>query len=353
MNTVQESQLLLKTASYYRSTHIGDVINPQHEQDQEDQSLLGVEEDENYASRHPGEFLDREELMQPSANRNIYRRIDISDNDSMAGIVQQLDFHQRRVFDTVMKDLRKSVQSSANVPELPLLLVHGGAGSGKSTLIHAILVWTESILRTSDNRHPDYPLIIRNAPTGRAASNISGLTIHSSFNLRFGNIFNSLPDKQRDTQRNILTYLQILIIDEISMMKADMLYQLNLRLQEIKPNKNDFGGISVLLFDDIMQLRPVKARWIFDGPSNPQFALSYSVRSLWELFQVVELKINHRQGDDHDYADLLNRVRLGKHTENDIQILQSRVRNEFPPDAIHLYEMFMNTMRINSLKSRV
>ena len=353
MNTVQESQLLFETASDHRSTHIGDVINPQHEQDQEEQALLGVEEDENYASRHPGELFDREEIMQPSANRNIYRRIDISDKDSMAGMVQQLDCHQRRVFDTVIKyckDLRKSVQSRANVPDPPLLLVHGGAGSGKSTLIHAISVWAESILRTSDNRHPDYPLIIRNAPTGTAASNISGLTIHSSFNLRFGNSFNSLPDKQRDTQRNILSYLQILIIDEISMMKADMLYQLNLRLQEIKQNKNDFGGISVLLFGDIMQLRPVKARWIFDEPSNPQFALSYSVRSLWELFQVVELKINHRQGDDHDYADLLNRVRLGKHTENDIQILQSRVRNQFPPDAIHLYGKNRNVYEYNEDK---
>ena len=66
------------------------------------------------------------------------------------------------------------------------------------------------------------------------------------------------------------------------------------------------------------------------------------MRSLWELNQVAELKINHRQGDDHDYADLLNRVRLGKHTENDIQILQSRVRNEFPPDAIHLYRKNSN-----------
>ena len=103
MNTVQESQLLLETASDHRSTHIGDVINPQHEQDQEDQALLGVEEDENYASRHPGELLDREEIMQPSANRNMYRRIDISDKDSMAGMVQQLDCHQRRVFDTVIK----------------------------------------------------------------------------------------------------------------------------------------------------------------------------------------------------------------------------------------------------------
>ena len=148
MNTVQESQLLFETASDHRSTHIGDVINLQHEHDREDQALLSVEEDENYASRHPGELLDREEIIQPSANRNIYRRLDISDKDSMAGMVQQLDCHQRRVFDTVLKyckDLRKSVQSRANAQEPTLLLVHGGAGSGKSTLIHAITVWADLI----------------------------------------------------------------------------------------------------------------------------------------------------------------------------------------------------------------
>ena len=140
------------------------------------------------------------------------------------------------------------------------------------------------------------------------------------------------------------------------MMKADMLYQLNLRLQEIKQNKNDFGGISVLLFGDIMQLRPVKARWIFDEPSNPQFALSYSVRSLWELFQVVELKIDHRQGDDHDYADLLNRVRL----ENTLKMTYKFFSQESEMNFLLMLSismerivMFMNTMRINSLNSRV
>ena len=67
-------------------------------------------------------------------------------------------------------------------------------------------------------------------------------------------------------------YLQIVIIDEISMVKADLLYQLNIRLQEIKQYEHIFGGISVLLFGDLMQLKPVLARWIFD--QNPNIGCS-------------------------------------------------------------------------------
>ena len=121
------------------------------------------------------------------------------------------------------------------------------------------------------------------------------------------------------------------------MMKADMLNQLNLRLQEIKQNKKDFGGVSILLFGDLMQLQPVKARWIFDEPRNPSFALSYTVRSLWSLFEVVELKTNHRQGDNKDYAELLNRVRIGIHTNTDLEIFRSRVTSAYPIDSIHLF----------------
>ena len=86
-----------------------------------------------------------------------------------------------------------------------------------------------------------------------------------------------------------------------------------------------------------MQLQPFKARWPFDEPRNPSFALSYTVRSLWSLFEVVELKTNHRQGDNKDYAELLNRVRMGIHTNTDLEILQSRVTSAYSMDSIHLF----------------
>ena len=153
----------------------------------------------------------------------------------------------------------------------------------------------------------------------------------------FGNDFINLGDKKHYQKRHELSRFRILIVDEMSMVKADMLYQLNLRLKEIKQNDKDFGRLAVLLFGDLMQLRPVQARYIFQAPKNEKFALSHVVRSLWENFKVVELRHNHRQGEDGEYADILNRIRFGKHTEKDIELLRSRNSSSLPVEAVHLF----------------
>ena len=73
--------------------------------------------------------------------------------------------------------------------------------------------------------------------------------MHNAFSFSFGNEFLSLGDKSRDEKRKILENLQIVIIDEYSMIKSDMLYQLDLRLKEIKQRSDiPFGGVSVFLF---------------------------------------------------------------------------------------------------------
>ena len=125
----------------------------------------------------------------------------------------------------------------------------------------------------------------------------------------------------------------MVIIDEFSFIKADMLYLLDLRLREIKQiNKVPFGGVSIFFFGDILQLRPVCAPFIFEEPVNENFKPAYLVGSLWLKFKVVLLRTNHRQGEDKDYADLLNRVRSGQITEDDIKALQNQVRHENDPD---------------------
>ena len=189
-------------------------------------------------------------------------------------------------------------------------------------------------LRCDDDRHPDQPFIPLTVPTGTAAKNIDGLTLHSAFNMPFGNTFKSLGDKKRDQKRKELSRLKILIVDEFSMVKADMLYQLNLRLKEIKQNDKDFGGVAVILFGDLMRLRPVQARYIFQKPKDNKFALSCLVRSLWKQFDIVELQQNHRQGKDGVYADILNRIRFANHTENDMELLRARVSQSLPVEAI-------------------
>ena len=83
--------------------------------------------------------------------------------------------------------------------------------------------------------------------------------MHSAFSFAYGNEYFSLSDKKRDKNRTILQNLRAVIIDEVSMIKADQLYQLDLRLREVtqKPDKV-FGNVAVFLFGDILQLRPCK-----------------------------------------------------------------------------------------------
>ena len=106
------------------------------------------------------------------------------------------------------------------------------------------------------------------------------------------------------------------------MMKSYQLYQLDLRLRELKQNNRPFGGVAVFLLGDPAQLKPVKGRFSFDQPSCSDFHLAYQSESLWRSFQVIRLTENHRQGNDKTYAEILNRVRVGEQTNEDVEILR-------------------------------
>ena len=77
-----------------------------------------------------------------------------------------------------------------------------------------------------------------------------------------------------------------------------MLYKIHLRLNEIFQNDSihGFGGITVVLVGDLMQLAPVKAKYIFETPRNPHFKAFHDVKPLWSMFQPMILQENHRQG---------------------------------------------------------
>lgn len=305
-----------------------------------DDSERGVEVDESRSFLDPDNYINAVQGSESLPEKVMYKPIDISNTTEMLQSVRRLAPEQRKVFDIVMsycKGLRKAISGSCPMPKAPLLKIHGGAGSGKSKLIEDISKWSEYFLRVADDRQPSQPSIIKVAPTGKAASIIDGLTLHSAFHFKFGNDFASLSDKLRDEMRKSLEKLQIVIIDEMSMMKSDLLYQLNLRLQEIKQNQDYFGGIAVLLFGDLLQLRPVQANFIFEVPKCKQFQLSHEINPLWDLFQPFELLHNHRQGGDKTYADILNRVRFGKQTAEDVAVLQSKVTSEFPPNAMYVF----------------
>ena len=85
------------------------------------------------------------------------------------------------------------------------------------------------------------------------------------------------------------------------MVKADMLQQLDLKLQEIKERVGvPFGGVSILLFGNMLQLRPVLGAFPLEKPKNPQLAATYELEGHWKMFRILNLEVNHRQGEDKD-----------------------------------------------------
>ena len=237
-----------------------------------------------------------------------FKPIEIEERSILLEKTRQLDFYQRKVVERGIQYARNLVKSSKDkndVPKPQFTIVLGGAGSGKSTVINLLKQWIHLILkREGDN--PDFPYVIVTAPTGTAASNIRGQTLHSSLGFNFGNKHYSLSDKKRDETRCLLKNLRFVIIDEVSMIRSDMLYQLDPRLRKITQKENQmFGGISIFFMGDIMQLRPCQGSFIFDEPKCKDYLLAYQCKTHWDSFDVILFEENHQQAEDHDYAKFL------------------------------------------------
>lgn len=126
----------------------------------------------------------------------------------------------------------------------------GGAGTGKSHLIKAIQETAFRLLRPITDS-PNDITVLTTAPTGTAAFNVFGMTLHTAFLLPVMKGFSkykSLSQDKLNTVRAKLQCVQIIIIDEISMVSADMLLFLHRRLQEITGRNLIFGGLSKFCF---------------------------------------------------------------------------------------------------------
>ena len=110
------------------------------------------------------------------------------------------------------------------------------------------------------------------------------------------------------------------------MVKADLLYQLDMRLREIKQKPDRiFGGVAIYTFGDMLQLRPCQAKYIFEEPVCQDYKIAFHSGTHWNSFDVINLVENHRQNSDKEYANLLNRIRIGHQTNEDLSLLETRV----------------------------
>ena len=275
-------------------SEIKDRLDPTLEQENADCEIESLSQHPEYQHIDPEQFLVEE---NSEGKDSIYRKIEIPGTDELRRSTQVLDKHQKEVINMGVKyakDVVKARREGNSSPKAPLLMVHGGAGAGKSTVINVLAQWTQKILQ-KEGDGIDCPAVIKAAFTGTAASNIEGQTLHASFGFSFDNKHYSLSDKVRDQKRAVLKNLKIVIIDEISMVKSDMLYQLDLRLQEIKERiGTPFGGVAIFAFGDMMQLQPVMGHYIMDSPINPEFKITHALNPRWAMFQSLILETNHR-----------------------------------------------------------
>ena len=238
LKLIEKGQELVKKGNI---DDVGFVLDPEHEQMDEDCAVENVE--------HTDKFVSLDYVKDPSppqAPTGLFKRIVLENIDALNKMARDLDVDQKFVLDlviTYIKNYKRAVINAGGFPEQLKLVIFGGAGSGKSHVIHLIAQYVEHYMRNSGD-NLDHPYIVRCAMSGTASSNIDGQTLHSTFNLDFGAAFMSMGDKNKDKKREILKNMIILIVDEFSMVGSDDLYIIHIRLQEIKEvYDKPFGGI--------------------------------------------------------------------------------------------------------------
>ena len=184
------------------------AYNAAQMQENEDFEPEGNEEHPGYGHIDP-DMLDNVDEGVPIQNR--YRKVEIPSLEDLKERTRNLDEHQRHVVDVGIrfsKDTVMARKSCSAPPSPPILMVHGGAGAGKSTVINVLAQWVQLILqKEGDNSHS--PCVVKVAPTGTAAANIEGQTLHTAFSFSYDGKPYSLNDKARDERREILKELKM------------------------------------------------------------------------------------------------------------------------------------------------
>lgn len=203
------------------------------------------------------------------------------------------------------------------------LFITGRAGTGKSTLLrHLIANTTKSLVVC--------------APTGVAALNVGGQTIHSLFRFRLG-VLGEGPLPQPAEVKKLLGAIETLVIDEISMVSADLMDAIDRALRQAKRRPySPFGGVQIVMFGDPYQLAPVPG----DAEERAYYADTY--RSMWFFdakvwreveLEVIELVHIHRQSE-LEFKQALNGVRHGTVTADIAELLNTYGARTPPEDDI-------------------
>ena len=317
-NAVQETLDAVAPESEFDPLFDGDVNI--------EEGALEINDNANHQETTVQENGDLQAALFDDTDNNILSRRRMTDaeyNNKVAG----LNDSQRDAFDRVVQYNRARHQyymrERESLPEPLHVFITGGAGTGKS---HLISVIKEHIERSHTGCQNACMLV---APTGVAAFNIGGLTIHYAFRLpvEHGNLtrYTKLSAERLHQLRLLCKDVHTIIIDEISMVSYETLGFIHQRLTEIKGTDDTevyFGGLNIIAVGDFYQLPPVRDRFVFQNGRGYVPASTH----LWrDLFTMVELHTNMRQRNDTTYSEVLNRIRTGDHTSDDVKLLRTRL----------------------------
>ncbi len=204
------------------------------------------------------------------------------------------------------------------------IFLTGKAGTGKTTFLKAV------------KEHSTKRIVVV-APTGVAAINAGGVTIHSFFQLPLSPFIPESRVKSKfdygKEKRKIFRTLDLLIIDEISMVRADILDAIDSVLRRFREHNKPFGGVQLLMIGDLQQLTPVvtadEEELLKKYYETPYF---FGSRALQRIqYVTIELTKVFRQ-QDQKFIDILNHFREGKVTNEDFKLLNSRYLPNFKED---------------------
>ena len=240
------------------------------------------------------------------------------------------------------------------------VFITGRAGTGKSTLLQHFAWNTKKQIAIC-------------APTGVAALNVEGQTIHSLFRLPIGLIGDADID-QNDATRRILNAIETLVIDEISMVNADLMDAIDRSLRQARGRRGEpFGGVQVVMFGDPYQLAPVPPRgdearygkvhfrsfWFFDakvwsggtGLSDQEGLFQVDTKAELHVRELVQI---HRQSDD-GFKSMLNAVRYGRVTAEIAGVLNAQGARTPPdpePGEVPMITLATRNDIVNGINSR-
>ena len=265
-----------------------------------------------------------------------------------------LNSKQQELFNFVARhaiETKLSNNDHTTKPDPYYIFLSGGAGVGKSYLIKVLTEYLKKILKYQGQNCDKEPSVIVTASTGKAASNVDGVTIHSALSLpQRGEgrpAFNlNLGSEKLHTFRHKYRFLKVLLLDEVSMIGETTYNDIDLRMQKIMCNSKPFGGVSVIFIGDLMQLPPVGQACIFSDTN-------YQWNNLFKLHELVEIV---RQNSDPEFAALLNRLRETDNPDNishddieEIRALENTDTSNWPDRYIKLYMYNHLTEKCNNI----